>query len=124
LWFRSSSQSPPSPPMCFVDFHRSHRLPWARVGYPVVIEDILGLFLPRYFLSRRHFRSGMASESLNEVRFILTRRHRVPEKGDKYIDQGRCPPQSTSLPPPHGITIWSQFDINFLSSGLPQMHKV
>jgi hypothetical protein len=42
------------------------------------------LRIPTGCLSCRHLRSGMASESLNEVRFILTRRHRVPEPGKIY----------------------------------------
>jgi hypothetical protein len=36
-------------------------------------------------LLRRHLRSGMASESMNEVRFILIQRHRVPEQGENIL---------------------------------------
>jgi hypothetical protein len=73
-------------------------LTWAPIyGLGLVVKWRLRI-LPEC-LSRRHLRSGMTSESLNEVRFILTRWHRVPELGDKYIGQGWCPPQSTPPSP-------------------------
>jgi hypothetical protein len=110
--FCSSSQSPHSPPM----FSVSSLVNLRCYGLVLVVQWQLRVLLGCQLCS------GMARESLNEVRFILTRRHRVPELGDKYNGQGPCPPQSS----PHGTTlcIWSQCNINFLSSGFPQMQNV
>ena len=90
--FRSSSQNPPSPPICSVGF-------LVNLGsYELGLVVQWRLRILSGCLSRHLLRSGMASESLNEVRFILSRRHRVPEQGDKYIGQGQCSPQSPPLP--------------------------
>ena len=69
-------------------------------------------------LSRCHLCSGMASESLNKARFILTQRHGGQICWSKTAS-------SAVNTRPHGTTIriWSQYNINFMSFGLPQMQR-
>jgi hypothetical protein len=73
----------------------SHGLCWLLLVNPGPVFGSHGLWLvvqlgiPRGYLSLHHLCSVLALESLNEVRIILTRWHRVPEQGDNYTSQGR-----------------------------------